>query len=131
MSAEVAVPDEVLDAEIVGIEEEPVVCWGAVIIEWPAPDPENPLRPVAGWKCALYDAATGGQIYTVTAIEVRAPVDGAITADLTMHANEHGQPVLALAPGDRKGTVKMPATEDGKPFMGTFRFDVAEMRIRS
>lgn len=124
MSADVAEVQERTD------EQEPRT-YGSVIIEWPAPRPGG--GPLAGWGCKILDAGTGRMITTASQVHVPlgwAHAERAITCFLTMFADENGEPVLYLEPGPRKGTFTPPARDDaGNVRTGTFRFEVAEMRV--
>jgi hypothetical protein len=95
---------------------------GAVIIEWPAA-PRRGVGAIAGCTVAVYAAFTGSEcgpkpITTVTRIEIHAPADELVTADLTMFAGEDGKPLFD----------GMPVLRDGEVITGTFPFIVAEMR---
>jgi hypothetical protein len=131
MTTELAVPgEEIADAEIVGEHAPAVVFQGVIALEWPAPRPASQVEPLPGWGISVFDAISGRQIMTVTKVEVRAPVSGVITADLTMFTDEDGKPVYELEPGASKGSLKIPALEGGKPREGTFPFYVSQMRVR-
>jgi hypothetical protein len=104
--------------------------WGYVIIEWPAfPQGKHP-KPIPGWGCVLINAETGRQFNTCRKIELHADTENIITADLTMFADGDGKPAFELEPGDAKGSLKIPALEDGRIREGTFPFFVSEMRVR-
>jgi hypothetical protein len=98
---------------------------GTVIIEWPAPArPGTGVLP--GWKVAIYDAsapdaAESKLITTVMRVAVHASAQTIIEADVTMFADEDGNPVLDGAP----------VVKDGDIVTATFPFLVAEMRIAS
>ena len=131
MTTDLAIPgDEIVEAEIVDEHGPAIIFQGVIALEWPAPRPASRVEPLPACKIAVFDAISGRQITTVTKLEVHAPASGLITADLTMFTDEDGLPVYELAPGDRKGTVRAPALEGGRPREGTFPFYVAEMRIR-
>ena len=79
---------------------------------------------IIGRMTAVYDAFTGGEpgpkpITTVTGITVRVSMDEIVTADLTMFADEEGNPV-------HEG---MPHVRDGEVITATFPFIVSEMRV--
>lgn len=91
--------------------------YGSVILEW-AP-PRTGGRPMPGCLTSVYDTATGEQIFTVTRIRlIDVDANDLITADLTMYADEEGNPVAK------------PAWREDGPIMATFRFNVSEMRVR-
>lgn len=91
---------------------------GSVIIEWPAPRGEG--RPMPGWDVAVYDAASGRQMLNVMrATLVSAEPENLVTADLTMLADEDGNPAAE------------PHLRDGHVITGVFRFLIAEMRVRA
>jgi hypothetical protein len=109
--------------ESAGTEQVP--CYGYVIIEWPPPRPGGGPRAMPAWGCAIFDAATGKPVLTVTKItvpSVTAPAAGFVTCDLTMFADEAGLPVLLQREDG--------AFAEGGLKTGTFRFYVAEMRVR-
>jgi hypothetical protein len=75
---------------------------------------------------AVFDALNGRQITTVTRLEIHATANDVVTADVTMYADEHGQPVFSGQPVIVRG-------QDGEPDdirYGTYPFLVAEMRVR-
>lgn len=91
--------------------------YGSVIIEWGPPRGEG--RAMPGWDTSIYDTATGDQILTVSHIRiVEADANRFITADLTMFADESGNPSAT------------PHQRDGETIAGVFRFNVSEMRVR-
>jgi hypothetical protein len=106
-------------------EEPKAGCRGAVIIEWPAP-PQHGVGGIVGQMVAVYDAFTGDEpapkpIATVSRIGLHVSMDEMVTAYVTLFADEDGNPVLDGEPHVR----------DGEILTGTFRFLVAEMRVRS
>lgn len=104
-----------------GTEPGPPEYWGAIIIEWPAPrHPGSVILP--GWKVAISDAITGAAITTVTGADITIHAEPArpVTAELTMFADEHGDPVYDGQPHQR----------DGETLTSAFPFLVAEMRVR-
>jgi hypothetical protein len=97
-----------------------IVFQGVIALEWPEPRPGHPGQPLPGWGTGVFDALSGKQILTVMKIEVHVPANGLVTADLTMYADEDGQPVYTGPPHVRGGEV----------IEGTFPFLVAEIRTR-
>lgn len=100
---------------------EPPQYRGAVVIEWPAlRNPGSVILP--GWKLAIFDALTGSPITTVTGADITIHAEPAqpVTAELTMFADEHGDPVYDGQPHQR----------DGETLTSVFPFLVAEMRTR-
>lgn len=98
---------------------------GAVILEWPKPAPAG-VGALIGRLTAVYDPFTDSEpgpkpITTVTGITVRVTMDEIVTADLTMFADEDGNPLYD----------GMPCIRDGEVITGTFPFIVTEMRVRS
>lgn len=107
-----------------GNREEPSCPRGAVIIEWPEPAPLG-VGAISARMVTVYDAFTGGDpgpkpITTVSAITVRVTMDEIVTADLTMFADEHGEPILD----------GQPLVRDGEILTGVFPFLVSEMRVK-
>ena len=92
---------------------------GAIVIEWPPPGP-SPYSAMVGFQLCIFDAVSGKQIKTATHIEVHAPADGAVTADLTLLANEDGEPLFE---GE-------PVLDGGEIRTGVFPFVVSEMRVK-
>lgn len=92
---------------------------GHIGIEWPAR--RDPSLVLPGWGCAVWDALSGKPITTVTRIELHASAVDVIAADVTMFADEDGQPVYTGKPHLR----------DGEAIWGTFPFLVAWMRVAS
>lgn len=97
---------------------------GVVIIEWPARAAQG-VGLLPGWGVGIYDALTGDspeprQITTVTCVAIRADAREIITADLTMLADEDGNPLYDGPP----------VLRDREIVTGTFPFLVAEMRVR-
>jgi hypothetical protein len=74
-----------------------------------------------GWQVAVFDALSGQQITTVTRLEIRADASNVVAADVTMFADENGQPVYTGPPY---------LNDDDETIWGTFPFLVAEMRVR-
>jgi hypothetical protein len=103
-------------------EPEPYRVYGDIILEWPAPA-SDPGHPMLGWRVAVYDAATGKMMKTVTRADITVHADVAefVTADLVMLADEQGEPVP-------DGT---PAVKDGEILTGVFTYLVAAMRVRA
>ena len=104
--------------------EEPLAYRGAIVIEWPKAAPHG-VGAIAGRMVSVYDAFTGGEpgpkpITTVSEIALRVSADEIVTADLTMFADEAGDPILDGEP-----------VRDGDGFRtGVFPFLVSEMRVR-
>ena len=130
---------EAAEAEVRSDEDSPRY-HGSVIIEWPARMGDG-SRPLCGWGCSIFDAATGRQIYTAEKISipaVTAEAQDVILCWLTMFADGNGNPVMELErhpdPEGRPGHIGsyvIPAVdESGKPRTGVFPFQVAEMRVR-
>ena len=101
-------------------------CRGTVIIEWPGPG-RHGVSAIAGHAITIRDAFSGGElqgelITTVTSadIVIHASAESLVTADLTMFADEDGNPVFTGKPHFR----------DGEVITATFPFIVAEMRVR-
>lgn len=97
-------------------------CYGHIIIEWPAPRGTDYPRLMPGWACAIFDAATGKPVTTAEKLVIPAVTVDArrfITAELTMLADEDGNPVFDGNPHVR----------DGEIITATFPFLVAEMRV--
>jgi hypothetical protein len=97
---------------------------GAVIIEWPPPANRG-ASALRGCLAAVYNASGGDEpepkmISTVTGVTIHAPANGLVVADLTMFADEDGNPVYD----------GMPNIRDGEIITATFPFLVAEMRVR-
>jgi len=97
---------------------------GAIVIEWPRAAPHG-VGAIIGRMVSVYDAFTGSEpgpkpISTVSEIALRVSVDEIVTADLTMFADEAGNPILDGEP-----------VPDGDGFRtGVFPFLVSEMRVR-
>lgn len=106
--------------------------WGTVIIEWPAPARGTPYGAMPGRHVKVWDAATGEQVYGCTHadITVHAGVEGLVTADLTLFADEDGEPVLDLQPAVTAADRRIVLDEDGGTVTGVFPFLVTEMRVR-
>jgi hypothetical protein len=97
-----------------------VTYLGVIAVEWPPPRPGYECGPMSGWQIAVFDALSGQQITTVTRLAIHATHNDVVAADVTMYADEHGQPVYTGLPRER----------DGETIWGTFPFLVAEMRVR-
>ena len=101
-------------------EDRPDDYQGVIIIEWPTAYGASPYSAIAGHKIEISDALTGKPIRTCTAVTVRADMERLVTADLTMFADEAGEPILDGEP-----------VRDGDGFRtGVFPFLVSEMRVR-
>ena len=117
-------------------DEEGHVCYGRVIIEWPAPHGD---RPLPGWGCSILNAETGKPIVSVEKLSipaVTADASGLITCWLTMFADPDGKPLLELErtpdPQGRPGHIgyeRIYTDDEGRIRTGTFPFEVAEMRV--
>ena len=95
---------------------------GVIVIEWGKPRPgARSVEPLPAWKTAIFDALSGKPITTVSKLEIHAPANGLVTADLTMFADQDGQPVYS-------GNTVYPGG-DGEILTGTWPFLVAEMRV--
>jgi len=69
----------------------------------------------------ISDAVSGKLITTCSEITVHADAGALVTADLTLFADEDGEPLLEGKP-----------VQGGEGFLtGTFPFVVSEMRVRS
>lgn len=92
----------------------------SIIIEWPAMTDDT--RALPGRLTAIRDADTEQMIETVSAarIVVDASATGIVTADLTMYADQDGNPRLGGQPN---------VGDDGEIATGVFRFAVAAMRV--
>jgi hypothetical protein len=96
---------------------------GVIVIEWPAAAGTGPYACMIGAKVAISDAVTGKPVVTCSSadITVHADANALVTADLTLFADEDGEPVLDGEP--------VPDGEGSRT--GTFPFVVAEMRVRT
>jgi hypothetical protein len=94
---------------------------GEVIIEWPAPH-GDPRMPMIGTLVAVYDAATGEPVTTVSSadITVHADAGSLVTANLVLLADEEGDPILDGPP----------VVANGHILTGVFPYLVTAMRIR-
>ena len=89
---------------------------GSVIIEWAPPHASR----LPGCLTSVYDTATGEQFFTVLRVRlIDAVADDFVTADLTMLADDSGEPSA------------MVYERDGEVITGVFRFYVSEMRVRA
>ena len=111
---------ELAGIETTGTTGPGVTYQGAIAVEWPEPQQRSAgVAPMPGWGVAVFDALNGRQITTVTRLVIHARANDAVTADVTMYADEHGQPVYTGPPRIR----------DDEVITGTFPFLVSEMRV--
>lgn len=108
--------------EAVGQRGPAVTYQGYIGIEWPAPDAGKTTLQlhIPGWKFSVWDALNGRPITTVSRLVLYVDANDLVAADVTMFADEDGQPVYGGKPHFR----------DGEVIEGTFAFVVAEMRVR-
>jgi hypothetical protein len=99
---------------------EPYKFAGVIIIEWLKPRAARPDSVMYAALTVISDAVTGKPITTCTNLTVRADMGGPVTADLTLFADDDGNPIYDGNPHVREGKV---ITE-------TFSFVVSEMRVR-
>jgi hypothetical protein len=100
-------------------EPGPPYC-GLVSIEWPAPTGGSIYACMLGREVKVTDAASGKLITTCLDLTVHANAGALVTADLTLLADEDGEPLLEGKP-----------VLDGKEIRtGVFPFVVAEMKVR-
>jgi hypothetical protein len=111
---------EMAGIETTGTTGAGVTYLGVIAIECPQPRPGYEYAPMPGWQLAVFDALNGKPVTTVSRLVIHADASDIVTADVTMFADEDGQPVYAGRPRVR----------DGETIWGTFPFLVAEMRIR-
>jgi len=93
---------------------------GTVTIEW-TPDGPSPMR---GWRFWI-STEDGTPVTTVTDLTVHASADNLVWAELTMFADENGNPAVVTEDGPRITGITL--GEDGKPLTATFAFEVAGM----
>lgn len=93
---------------------------GVIAIEWPAATGGSVYACLLGWGVKVTDAATGKPVTTCLDVTVHADAGALVTADLTLLADEDGEPLLE----------GKPVVRDGEPLTGTFPFVVAEMKVR-
>lgn len=96
---------------------------GTVTIEW-TPDGPSPMR---GWRFMI-STEDGAPVTTVTDLTIHASADSTVWAELTMFADEDGNPVLITEDGPRLAGITL--GDDGKPLTATFAFEVAGMGVR-
>lgn len=93
---------------------------GIVSIRWSHPASVHSrgdgwVRPLAGYVTAICDEVTGKPITTVSHSVIHAPIDGLITASLTMFATAEGEAIFSGEPV---------FGEDGEVVTGVFEFMV-------
>ena len=94
---------------------------GVIALRWRLrPGAGRHAMPLLGALVVVTDTQTGADITTATDVQIHAPIDGMVTADLTMFTDAEGHPI------GNDGKVCL--GEDGKPLTGVFRFMVAEMQ---
>lgn len=96
---------------------------GVIVIEWPQPRPLEESAAIPSWKVTVFDALSGKPITLADKIEIHAPGNGFVTADLTLFTDAAGEPVFG---GDR-----IYPAEGEKVRTGVFTFLVSEMRVAS
>jgi len=95
---------------------------GAVIIEWPPPAGRHDWPgTLDGRRVTVRDAGTETVIYTAAGVTVTAYLSGVTEAEMVLYTDLDGRPLLEL--GERP-------VADGTVKTGTFRVQVAGMRIR-
>lgn len=99
-------------AQAASATRKPAEFAGVVDIQWPAPSSPNAVLP--GWGITISDL--DGPILTVTGLDVHASATGEIWAELTMHVDADGQPLLRLSEAAGDATA-------------TFPFLVSSMRV--
>lgn len=107
-------------------EAAPEVAYeGVIVIEWPAarrkPATGSPVV-LPAWPTAVFDAATG-ELIQASQVDVHVEHSSWITADLTVFTDPDGRPL-------GKSDTTVYKDEDGKFRTATFRYLVAEMRVR-
>lgn len=93
---------------------------GVIVIEWPPPFGASPYSAMTGHKVEITDALTGKPVITCLRATIAVDMEAIVTADLTMFADENGEPLFE----------GMPVMRDGEPLTGTFPFVVVEMKVR-
>jgi len=93
---------------------------GVIIIEWPAPFGASPYSAMTGHAVEITDALTGKPVRTCLRASVAVDMEAIVTADLTLFADEDGEPLLD---GE-------PVLDGGEIRTALFPFVVAEMRVR-
>ena len=100
---------------------------GSVIITWPAL--RDDTLPLFSREMQIHDADTGKPLLTVTGLQIvlggEAWRGEAIHVDLTMLADDDGQPIL----GGPDSVNKAYDRDSGTVRTGVFRYAVMEMRI--
>jgi len=93
---------------------------GMIRIEWPPANQATPYTALQARETAVTDAVTGEPISTVSSITVHADADGQVTAELTMLADQDGQP----------DTIGLPVPVGAGYRQGVFTYVVNEMTVR-
>jgi hypothetical protein len=93
---------------------------GVISIEWPAPTGGSVYACLLSRGVKVTDAATGKPVVTCSELTVHADAGGLVTADLTLFADEDGEPLLDGVPGVDGDEIRT----------GVFPFVVAAMRVR-
>ena len=94
---------------------------GVIALRWRLrPGAGRHTMPLLGALVVITDTQTGADITTAMDVQVHAPADGIVTADLTMLTGEDGKPI------GNDGKVCL--GDDGTPRTGVFRYMVAEMQ---
>jgi hypothetical protein len=95
---------------------------GRVIIQWPLPVG----GALPGWGLKIWDADTGQQVFSASEITatVNGTADGIVVADLVLFADPDGNPLYGS-----QGQTQIFLDDDKNVLTGTFRFQVAEMRV--
>lgn len=103
------------------MSERPEKFEGTVRIAW---TPDGPA-PMAGWRFMISDQPSGTLITTVTELTLHASADATVWAELTMLADEDGNPARLGEDGPQITGICL--GEDGEPLTATFAYEVAGM----